>query len=108
MERPTPALHLSRITLDLRQLRAEPHTKEVGHVEVYNHRRFRSARGDHGGRGLTAGTSDAGAAHVDVRRADDSSFRGAPAAARPPPVLLRSRALWLRVAARAGQPRYSL
>ena len=27
MERPTSALHLSRITLDLRQLRAEPHTK---------------------------------------------------------------------------------
>ena len=36
MERPTPALHLSRITLDLRQLRAEPHTKEVGHHGVYS------------------------------------------------------------------------
>ena len=47
MERPTPAWHLSRITLDLRQLRAEPHTKEVGgHVEVYTHHCLRSSRDD--------------------------------------------------------------
>ena len=37
MERPTPALHLSRVALDLRQLNAEPHTKEVDHGRVYNH-----------------------------------------------------------------------
>ena len=34
MERPTSALHSSRVTLDLRQLNAEPHTKEVGHGRV--------------------------------------------------------------------------
>jgi hypothetical protein len=34
MERPTPALHLSRIALDLRQLRVAPHTKEVGRYGV--------------------------------------------------------------------------
>ena len=38
MERPTSALHLTRVTLSLRQLGAEPHTKEVGRAEVYNHR----------------------------------------------------------------------
>src|ERR671913_2624821 len=37
MERPTSALHLTRVTLSLRQLGAEPHTKEVGRDEVYNH-----------------------------------------------------------------------
>src|ERR1041385_8924471 len=36
MERPTSALHLTRVTLSLRQLGAEPHTKEVGRDEVYN------------------------------------------------------------------------
>ena len=35
MERPTSALHLTRVTLRLRQLNAEPHTKEVGRAEVY-------------------------------------------------------------------------
>src|SRR5262245_21769180 len=39
MERPTSALHLTRVTLSLRQLGAEPHTKEVGHAAVYNHHR---------------------------------------------------------------------
>src|SRR4030095_14737541 len=47
---PTPALHLSRITLDLRQLRAEPHTKEVGPHGVYSSDCVRSAcRHDRGG-----------------------------------------------------------
>jgi hypothetical protein len=55
MERPTSALHLTRITLSLRQPGAEPHTKEVGRDEVYNHHCFRSARGDDHGRGLIAG-----------------------------------------------------
>ena len=35
MEPATPALHLGRVTLSLRQLGVEPHTKEVGHGEVY-------------------------------------------------------------------------
>jgi len=55
MERPTSALHLTRVTLSLRQLGAEPHTKEVGRDEVYNHHRFRSARGDNRGRGVNVG-----------------------------------------------------
>ena len=33
MERPTSVLQASRITLPLRQLRAEPHKKEVGRAE---------------------------------------------------------------------------
>src|SRR5436190_4728653 len=66
MERPTSALHLSRVTLDLRQLNAEPHTKEVGHVEVYDHYRVRSACGDDGRRGPAAGAADAGVAHAHV------------------------------------------
>src|SRR5438876_7958478 len=37
MERPTWALHLTQVTLSLRQLGAEPHTKEVGRDEVYYH-----------------------------------------------------------------------
>jgi hypothetical protein len=40
MERPTSALHLTRVTLCLRELNAEPHTKEVGRAEVYNHHRL--------------------------------------------------------------------
>jgi hypothetical protein len=35
MERPTSALHLTRVTLSLRELGAEPHKKEVGHHAVY-------------------------------------------------------------------------
>jgi hypothetical protein len=30
MERPTSALHLPQVTLNLQQFRADPHTKEVG------------------------------------------------------------------------------
>jgi hypothetical protein len=37
MERPTSALHLTRVTLCLRDLNAEPHTKEVGRDDVYYH-----------------------------------------------------------------------
>src|ERR1700704_4068793 len=71
MERPTSALHLTRVTLSLRQLGAEPHTKEVGHVEVYNHRGLRSACCV-GGRGrVTARTRDTRAAPARLRFADD-------------------------------------
>src|SRR6267143_321908 len=55
MERPTSALHLSRITLDLRELRAEPHTKEVGHHGVYSSDCVRSACRHDGGGGAPAG-----------------------------------------------------
>src|SRR4030095_11297963 len=66
MERPTSALHLSRITLDLRQLRAEPHTKEVGHHAVYSSDCVRSACRHEGGGGVAAGAADAGAADPGV------------------------------------------
>jgi hypothetical protein len=33
IERPTSGLHLQRVTLSLRQLGAEPHTKEVGRAK---------------------------------------------------------------------------
>ena len=58
---------LTRVTLSLRQLRAEPHTKEVGHDAVYYYHCLRSARRDDGGRGVAAGPADAGAAPADVR-----------------------------------------
>src|SRR5262245_16635031 len=66
MERPTSALHLTRVTLSLRQLGAEPHTKEVGRDEVYNHHCLRSARGHDGRGGVVAGAPDAGAAYAGV------------------------------------------
>ena len=66
MERPTSALHLTRVTLSLRQLGAEPHTKEVGRDAVYNHHCLRSARGHDGGGGAVAGPADAGAPSADV------------------------------------------
>ena len=55
MERPTSALHLTRVTLDLRELNAEPHTKEVGHVRVYSDHCVRSARGLGDGGGALPG-----------------------------------------------------
>src|SRR6476659_5111595 len=74
---------LTRVTLSLRQLGAEPHTKEVGHVAVYNHHRFRSARRDDGRRRLVAEPSDAGAARTDVGQRHDCAVRGTgPAAGR--------------------------
>jgi len=103
MERPTSALHLTRVTLSLRQLGAEPHTKEVGRAEVYNHHCLRSARGHDGRRDLTAGSPDVCAAVPHVRQSDDPPIRGARPASGAGPVLLRSRALWLRVAAGAGR-----
>ena len=48
-------MHLTRVTLSLRQLGAEPHTKEVGRDEVYYCHCLRSARGDDGRCGLVAG-----------------------------------------------------
>src|SRR6185503_12139121 len=65
MERPTSALHLTRVTLTVRALNAEPHTKEVGRDEVYYHHCFRSARGHDGRRGVVARASDAGTAYAD-------------------------------------------
>src|SRR4029434_8179425 len=58
MERPTSALHLTRVTLSLRQLGAEPHTKEAGRHEVYNHHCLRSARGHDGGGGVVTESTD--------------------------------------------------
>jgi hypothetical protein len=56
MERPTDLGFASvAITLDLRQRRAEPPTKEVGHVEVYNHHCLRSPRDGHRRRGVAPG-----------------------------------------------------
>src|SRR4026208_177029 len=69
-ERPTSGLHLTRVTLSLRQLGAEPHTKEVGRAEVYNHHCLRSARGHDGRRDLTAGSPDVCAAVPHVRQSD--------------------------------------
>src|SRR5687768_2018481 len=60
MERPTSALHLTRVTLTVRALNAEPHTKEVGRDAVYYHHCVRSARGHDGCRGAVGGTTDAG------------------------------------------------
>src|SRR5206468_11160172 len=78
MERPTSALHLARVTLSLRQLGAEPHTKEVGRYEVYYRHRLRSARSHDGRRGLTARAADAGASSAHVRQSHDSEIRRAP------------------------------
>src|SRR5579863_9289879 len=96
MERPTSALHLTRVTLSLRELGAEPHTKEVGRDAVYNYHRLRSARRHNGGRRLVAGAPDAGASSADVGQRDDSPLRGAPSPPGPGHLLLRSRPLWLR------------
>jgi hypothetical protein len=67
MERPTSALHLTRVTLSLRQLGAEPHTKEVGRDEVYNHHCLRSARRHDGSRGLIPWVPHAGASYAEFR-----------------------------------------
>lgn len=83
MERPTSALHLTRVTLSLRELGAEPHTKEVGRDAVYNHHCFRSARGDDGGRGLGVGRARAGAPRADVRERRHSEICGARSAPAP-------------------------
>src|SRR3954453_11228091 len=101
MERPTSALHLSRITLNLRELRAEPHTKEVGHHAVYSSDCLRSARGDDGRGGTTSRTADPGASLPDLGQSDDSAVRQAATAERGyGAVLLRGRPMRLRVAAR--------
>src|SRR5918994_533830 len=99
MERPTSALHLTRVTLSLRQLGAEPHTKEVGRAEVYNHHRVRSPRGHHRRRSIAAGPADASAPFPDVRDPDDPALRRAPTSDESRAVLLRSRPLWVRAAA---------
>src|SRR5262249_13642304 len=80
MERPTSALHLTRVTLTVRALNAEPHTKEVGHDAVYNHHCLRSPRG-HDGRGRSvAGAPDPCAPRIVLGHPDDSAVRR-PAAA---------------------------
>src|SRR5262245_30483176 len=105
MERPTSALHLTRVTLHVQPLSAEPHTKEVGRGEVYYHHRVRSARSDDGRRGVTPRTSDSGAAHARVRYPHDSSLPRSPAPPGTDPVLLRSRPMRLRVTSGAhGAP----
>src|SRR4029453_350317 len=98
--RPTPALHLTRVTLCLRELNAEPHTKEVGHGEVYYHHCLRSARRNNGGRGAPAAAADATASFGDLGHSDDSALCRPTATHRTRAVLLRGRPLWLRVAAR--------
>src|SRR5882672_3015367 len=90
MERPTSALHLTRVTLSLRQLGAEPHTKEVGRDAVYNYHRFRSARCDDGGRCLVTEPAHAGTAVDDLGHGHDYAVRGAAAWTRPGALLLRS------------------
>src|SRR5690606_24200349 len=102
MERPTSALHLTRVTLDLRGLNAEPHTKEVGHGRVYYHRGVRSARGNDGGGGAAAGAPDASSAPDDVGPAGAAAVRAASAAPGRRAVLLRSGPVWVRAA--AGPP----
>src|SRR5687768_11066096 len=98
MERPTSALHLTRVTLSLRELGAEPHTKEVGRDEVYNHHRFRSARGHDGGGGAIAGAAHPGAALDDFGQSHDSAIRHPAGSPGPGPLLLRSRPMRLRAA----------
>src|SRR5258708_454674 len=104
MERPTSALHLTRGTLSLRQLGAEPHTKEVGRDAVYNGHWFRSARRDDGGGGATRESSDAGTPHVALGRADDCPIRGATPSTGHGDLLLRGRSVRLRIPARADRP----
>src|SRR2546430_10826143 len=105
MERPTSALHLTRVALSLRQLGAEPHTKEVGRDEVYNHHCFRSACSDDGSRRAVTGSADASPARADVGYSDDCALPRARASRAPGAVLLRSRPVWLRTAARADRAR---
>src|SRR5882757_8664769 len=99
MERPTSALHLTRVTLSLRQLGAEPHTKEVGHERVYNHRGLRSACRVSGGGGVVAWATNAVAPAARRRFADDRAVCGAARAPGCGALLLRGRSLRLRVAA---------
>ena len=101
MESPTWALHLTRVTLSLRQLGAEPHTKGVGRGEVYDRHCLRSARGDDGSRGAIARTADPGASHVELRFRNDPALRRTPAPRLRHALLLPSRAVRLRAAARA-------
>src|SRR5215470_2688207 len=99
MERPTSALHLARITLSLRQLGAEPHTKEVGRDEVYNHRGVRSARRYNGGRGGAARPAHTRAAATPVGHGDDYPVHRAPPPTGSRAVLLRSGSMRLRAPA---------
>src|SRR4030095_1257194 len=75
MERPTSALQGAGYAAR-GPLNAEPHTKEVGRDEVYNHHRLRSARGDHSGRGTVARPPNTSPAPADVRQFHDSALRG--------------------------------
>src|SRR5437868_10286251 len=102
MERPTSDLHLARVTLSLRQLGAEPHTKEVGRDAVYNHHCLRSARGHDSGGGVTPRAPDAGAPYAAVRQSDHSALRRSTAPPGTDRLLLRSGTLRLRVAASAA------
>src|SRR5579872_5120180 len=86
---------MTRVTLSLRQLGAEPHTKEVGRDAVYNHHRLRSACRDDGGRRLVAAPPHAGAPLGDVGHRHDRALRRAPASTGRGALLLRSRAVRL-------------
>src|SRR4051812_8156466 len=76
MERPTSALQRAGYAAR-GPLNAEPHTKEVGRAEVYNHRGVRSSRGHHGRRSVTPGRRDARAAFLDIGPADARPLRPA-------------------------------
>src|SRR5262245_48473223 len=100
---------VTRVTLSLRQLGAEPHTKEVGREEVYYRHRLRSARRDDGRRGVSRRESAAGAPLARVRGPDGRAVRRT-AAAGPwtRHLLLRSGAVRLRAAACAHGAQHSV
>src|SRR5580765_3723333 len=86
---------MTRVTLSLRQLGAEPHTKEVGRDAVYYSHRLRSARRDDGGRRLVAEPAHTGATVDDLGHRHDCALRGAPTSAERGALLLRSRTVRL-------------
>src|SRR6185503_7952048 len=100
MEGPTSALQIPRVTLDLRELNAEPHTKEVGHVGVYNHRCVRSARGNDRRRRVVARAPDTCASCPDLRQRHDCTISQTAFCNRAGAVSLRGRALRVRPPAR--------
>jgi two-component system sensor histidine kinase KdpD len=66
----------------------QPHTKEVGRDEVYNHYCLRSACGDDGRRRVAAESAHAGASFANIGRSDDCAVRRAHAAPRTDRLLL--------------------
>src|SRR3954471_8585502 len=86
---------LTRVTLSLRELGAEPHTKEVGRDAVYNHHCVRSACRDDDGRGVVAGAADAGASSADVGQRNHCALCRSTAPPGGGGVLLRSGPVWV-------------